>query len=242
MGIGVRAKAKSHSAPTVAKPFRGSVHPINGVSFLAERPRVSGRSSAKSAIGHVSTLRLFCSYSHKDENLRKQLEIHLKVLHRQGVISSWHDRLIGAGREWKDQLASNLELADIILLLVSADFLASDYCWGVEMAHALKRHEAGTARVIPFLRDVNWSRAPFAKLHALPRDGKPVRQWCDRDAAWRNGQSERNGSEAPDIDIDLCQDHCNREVAQNGAGIMGPAELATGTSAQRGRVRAGTCR
>ena len=102
-------------------------------------------------------LLLFCCYCHKDENLRNQLEIQLRLLQRQGVISSWHDRLIGAGQEWKAHISRNLEQADIILLLVSADFIASDYCYDIEMTRALERHRAGTARVIPVIvRDVNW--------------------------------------------------------------------------------------
>ena len=132
-------------------------------------------------------LRVFLSYSHKDEYLRQQLETRLKLLQRQGVIVSWHDRLIGAGQEWKEQISRNLEQADIILLLVSADFIASDYCYDVEMGGALARHETGKAWVIPVIvRDVDWSNAPFAKLQALPRDGRAVRLWPDRDAAWRN--------------------------------------------------------
>ncbi len=130
---------------------------------------------------------MFLSYSRRDENLRKQLETQLKLLQRQGVIASWDDRLIEAGKEWEDQILSNLEKADIILLLVSADFIASDYCYEIEMMHALDRHEEGTARVVPVVvRDVDWSDTPFAKLQALPRDGKAVRLWSDRDAAWRN--------------------------------------------------------
>ena len=103
------------------------------------------------------------------------------------MISSWHDRLIGAGHEWKDQISKNLEQADIIVLLVSVNFIASDYCYDIEMTRALERHEAGEARVIPVIvRDVDWSDAPFRKLQALPRNGKAVKQWPDRDAAWRN--------------------------------------------------------
>jgi len=132
-------------------------------------------------------LLLFYCYCHKDENLRNQLEIQLRLLQRQGVISSWHDRLIGAGQERKAHISRNLEQADIILLLVSADFIASDYCYDIEMTRALERHRAGTARVIPVIvRDVNWSRAPFAMLQALPRDGRPVKRWRNRDAAWYN--------------------------------------------------------
>jgi hypothetical protein len=138
-------------------------------------------------IGSIPALRLFCSYSHKDENLRDQLAIHLKLLQRKGLIASWHDRLIRAGQEWNEQISENLEQADLILLLVSAYFIASDYCYNVEMIRALERHEEGTARVIPVIvRDVDWSDAPFSNLQYLPKNGKAVRRWLDRDAAWRN--------------------------------------------------------
>ncbi len=131
--------------------------------------------------------RLFYSYSHKDESLRNELETHLKLLQRQGMIESWHDRDIEAGDEWKRKIDDNLEQADIILLLVSADFVASDYCYEKEMGRALERHEKSEARVIPVIvRDVNWHTAPFAKLQALPKDGVAVTKWPDKDSAWRN--------------------------------------------------------
>jgi internalin A len=131
--------------------------------------------------------RLFYSYSHRDEGLRNELETHLTLLQRQGLIESWHDRDIEAGDEWKRKIDDNLERADIILLLVSADFIASDYCYEKEIARALERHENGEARVIPvILRDANWRTAPFAKLQALPKDGLAVTKWADKDSAWRN--------------------------------------------------------
>ncbi|CAN5906184.1 hypothetical protein BH20PSE1_BH20PSE1_14280 [soil metagenome] len=135
--------------------------------------------------GGGAPIHLFYSYSHKDEKLRNQLETHLALLRRQGLIHQWHDRRIGAGQEWAGAIDVNLESAQIILLLVSADFIASDYCYEKEMARAIERHEAGEARVIPvILRAVDWKDAPFAKLQALPKDGKPVTAWADRDAAW----------------------------------------------------------
>jgi internalin A len=131
--------------------------------------------------------RLFYSYSHKDQTLRDELETHLKPLQRGGLIDAWHDRKIEAGDEWKQHIDENLERADIILLLISPDFFASDYCYEKEMQRALERHEQGVARVIPvILRDVNWRRAPFAKLQALPKDGLAVTKWTDRDSAWRD--------------------------------------------------------
>ncbi len=135
----------------------------------------------------TGALNLFFSYSHKDEELRNELETHLKLLQRQGLILSWHDRMITAGDEWKGEIDDNLDRADIILLLVSANFTFSDYCYDIEMERAMKRHEAGEARVIPVIvRDVSWHSAPFGKLQALPTDGKAVTLWPDRDTAWRN--------------------------------------------------------
>ncbi len=133
------------------------------------------------------TTRLFYSYSHKDESLRNELETHLKLLQRQGMIETWHDRKIEAGDEWKRKIDENLERADIIMLLISADFIASDYCYEIEMKQALERHDKGEARVIAVIvRDCNWRIAPFAKLQALPKDGKAVKKWPDKDSAWRN--------------------------------------------------------
>ncbi len=129
---------------------------------------------------------MFVSYSHKDDQFREQLGPHLKLLQRQKLIKLWHDRLITAGQEWKGEIDDTLVRANLILLLVSADFLASDYCYDLEMTRALERHQAGEARVIPIIvRDVNWQSAPFGKLQALPKDGKAVTLWPDRDSAWR---------------------------------------------------------
>ncbi|NJM68846.1 MAG: TIR domain-containing protein [Scytonema sp. RU_4_4] len=131
------------------------------------------------------SVEVFVSYSHKDENLLKRLEAHLSILKRQGVISLWHDRKITPGREWANEIDSNLNTADIILLLVSVNFFESDYCYGIELKRALERHEAGVARVIPIIiRPVDWQNAPFAKLNALPKDGKPVTTWRNRDEAF----------------------------------------------------------
>jgi len=130
---------------------------------------------------------LFYSYSHKDGGLRNELENHLSILRREKVIAGWHDRKIGAGKEWKGQIDAHLNSAAVILLLISADFLASDYCYDVEMTPALERHEAGEARVIPvILRAVDWKGAPFGKLQCLPTDAKPVTSSMNRDEAFRD--------------------------------------------------------
>ncbi|MEH2260288.1 GUN4 domain-containing protein [Nostoc sp.] len=133
------------------------------------------------------SLQLFFSYSHKDEALRDELANHLSTLTRQDVISSWHDRKILPGDEWDHQINDNLNTADIILLLVSSDFIGSNYCWDVEVTTAIESHNTGKARVIPIiLRRVDWSHTPFAKLQFLPKNAEPVTSWTNRDEAFTN--------------------------------------------------------
>ena len=114
---------------------------------------------------------IFCCCSHVDEAWRRKLETHLKPYQRQGLISLWHDQLIVPGTDWSQAIDTHLETASVILLLVSANFLASDYCYSIEMKRALERHAANEARVVPILvRPVDWTNAPFAHLQALPTD------------------------------------------------------------------------
>jgi hypothetical protein len=132
-------------------------------------------------------LSLFYSYAHEDESLREQMEKHLRLLRRQGLISEWHDRQIVAGTQWARQIDSHLETASVILLLISSDFLASDYCYDLEKQRALERNSRGEARVIPIiLRPCEWRNAPFATLQVLPRDGLPVTEWDNIDSAFLN--------------------------------------------------------
>lgn len=129
--------------------------------------------------------KLFFSYSHADEALRDQLEKQLSMLRRQGLIEVWHDRRINAGQEFAGEIDKHLDAADVVLLLVSPDFLASPYCYEIEMTRALERHEKGEAIVIPvILRACLWHDAPFGKLLGAPTDGRPVTQWPDRDQAF----------------------------------------------------------
>lgn len=142
-------------------------------------------SALTSGSGLSNAVSLFYSYSHKDEGLRDQLETHLAALKRQGAIAQWHDRKIAGGNEWKGHIDQNLETANIILLLVSADFIASDYCYDVEMMRSLARQRAGQARVIPIiLRACDWHEMPFHNLQSLPKDGKAVKSWSDIDEAF----------------------------------------------------------
>jgi O-acetyl-ADP-ribose deacetylase (regulator of RNase III) len=128
---------------------------------------------------------VFVSYSHVDEQLRKELGKHLSVLERQGIIKSWYDRMIGAGAELEGMIDVHLNEARVILLLISADFIASPYCYDVEMKRALVRHDERQALVVPIiLRAVSLNGTPFAKLQALPKDARPVSTWADRDSAF----------------------------------------------------------
>lgn len=133
----------------------------------------------------VAPVKIFISYAHKDEELRKELDEHLSNLQRQKLISGWHDRQIVAGQEWATQIDEALNEAQIILLLISSSFINSDYCYAKEMLRAIERHEAKDSIVIPIiLRDCDWQGAPFSKLQALPKNAKPIKSWPDRDEAW----------------------------------------------------------
>jgi TIR domain len=125
-----------------------------------------------------SPLEIFVSYSHKDDRYRERLVTQLSTMRQLGLIAPWHDREIPAGEKWQGQLDSQLNRAHIILLLVSADFIESEYCYKHECVRAIERHDAGDARAIPIiLKPCDWQETPFGKLQALPTDGKPVTKW-----------------------------------------------------------------
>ena len=133
----------------------------------------------------AAPLNLFYSYSRKDEEYREKLKTHLEILKHAGIIEGWYDGDIDAGNEWEEEIEQKLAQADIILLLISADFIASKFCYENEMTKALKRHDAKEAVVIPIiLRACDWKIAPFQKLKSLPNDGKAVQSWGDIDEAF----------------------------------------------------------
>ena len=132
----------------------------------------------------VARVRVFLSYAHRDERLRVELEKHLSPLRRSALIETWNDRRITPGADLDTEIDHHLETADLVLLLISPDFINSDYCYRREMRHALRRHAKGQARVIPIiLRPVDWFRTPIGRLLATPRDAKPVTTWQRRDDA-----------------------------------------------------------
>jgi hypothetical protein len=137
-----------------------------------------------SPLRRTPSIRVFLSYAHKDERLRVELEKHLSVLRRSAIIEAWHDRRITPGAQINREIDLHLESSDLVLLLISPDFMDSDYCYRREMRTALRRHAKGQARIIPIiLRPVDWLGTPIGKLLALPRDGKPVTSWHKRDEA-----------------------------------------------------------
>lgn len=132
----------------------------------------------------MNPLKTFFCYAPEDKSIRQELEKHLSFLRRSMLITTWQDRQIQAGINWQQEIDSHLESADIILPLVSSDFLRSGYCSGAEMKRALERHNAGAAYVLPILvRPVDWDTTPFTDLAVLPTGGKPVSMWPDRDNA-----------------------------------------------------------
>lgn len=120
-------------------------------------------------------INIFFAYSREDSTLRDRLDKHLSGLKRKNYVNTWYDGKIDAGKEWEKEIDSNLSKADIVLLLISADFIASDYCYDVEMTKAISRHEKGDAVIIPInLNPCDWSDLPFSKIQGLPQNGKPI--------------------------------------------------------------------
>jgi hypothetical protein len=160
----IRSELRDQNKINIGKGFGGSVGLVNN-------PGAKG-------------LSLFVSYSHQDESIKNDLLKHLDPLRRLGLIETWHDRQIKPGEEWDKKISSNLEKADIILLLVSVDFINSSYCYDIELEQALDLNDAKKARVIPvILRSCMWRSTPFAKLQALPKDARAVSLWSNSDEA-----------------------------------------------------------
>ena len=134
-------------------------------------------------------VKIFCSYSHKDEELKNELENHLSILRRIGLIKVWTDRKILPGEYWQKRINGEIEKSDLILLLISSDFIASDYCFDVEVKKAIEKHEQNESMVVPILvRDCDWEGAPFEHIQGLPTDMKPIisKHWHSKDEGFRN--------------------------------------------------------
>jgi TIR domain len=151
------------------------------ITMCGERIVVESQRKAKVSM-EQQPIEVFFSYSREDKRLRDKLDIHLSSLKRRGVISSWHDRQIVAGSEWEEEIDHHMQTADIILLLVSSDFVNSKYCYEIELPIVMARHQAKEAYVVPILlRPVaGWEGLPFAKLQVYPSGGKAVTKWSNK--------------------------------------------------------------
>ena len=130
-------------------------------------------------------VRVFFSYSHKDESYLDELRTHLANLREEGLICDWHDRAIRPGEEWEAAILDHLNQADVIVLLVSPDFNASNFCRRVEMARAIQRHQEGTALLVPMVvRQVESLPAEIAHLQAIPKDLKPISSFRRKDEGY----------------------------------------------------------
>src|SRR5450755_2576567 len=137
------------------------------------------------------TVEIFCCYAHRDLELLNDLKAHLSPLQRSGLVTLWYDGDIIPGADWEEEIKLRLNRADIVLLLISADLIQSEYCYAVEMQRAVEKHQAGTTHVIPVvLRPVAWQETPIGgiklgRLQALPKGIKAVTTWKNHDAAWK---------------------------------------------------------
>ncbi|PJK27378.1 toll/interleukin-1 receptor domain-containing protein [Minwuia thermotolerans] len=132
-------------------------------------------------------MKAFISYSHRDSFALERLHVHLASLKREGHIEAWYDRDILAGSELDAEIAEQLEACELFLLLVSPDFLASEYCVETEMRRALERHDAREARVVPIIIEpCDWASSGLRALKTLPRDGKPISDWTNENTAYLN--------------------------------------------------------
>ena len=194
LGVLAREGVAGEFNPDLGQPLtsRGRRHLLRCVDGYRHAARTTAVNTSATDLRYIlptmdgrAGLKLFCSYSHHDESLWAELSKHLKLLERQGLVATWYDRQIGAGDLWRQAIDRNLQEADIILLLISADFLASDYCFDIEMKTALERHAAEEALVVPvILRPVDWRGTPFREFQSLPRDGKPITTFANPDVAF----------------------------------------------------------
>ncbi len=160
---------------------------------------------------------IFVSYSRQDEDLVGELKKQLSNL----KVPVWYDQEgILPGANWEDAIRQSLDEASIILLLVSPNFIASNYCYNIEAKRALELHRAGQAQVIPILlRAVDWHATPFADLQCLPRSRKPVEDWPDRDEAFRDVTGDIR------IEVQKCQ-HVTKVIKeQMSRTTVAPASL-----------------
>jgi hypothetical protein len=175
------------------------------------------------------TIEVFYSYAREDEAFVRQLEKQLAVLRRMGVVTTWHDRRIEPGSPWQQQIDAHLAAARVIVLMISSDFINSDYCWEKEVQVAMQRHALGTAVVVPIvLRDTAFlDKTPFGHLQMLPQDAVPVAQWPHPDQVWASIAKALGN---------VCLDMQHRDIFEADAKQAGQVLAGIAAAAQRQRA------
>lgn len=165
------------NTPTIYIPFPK----LSEMDFLEQRIKEYRRELRR----RFPRARLFFVYSHNDEAVRDELDRRLEALKHGGILETFHDRRIGPGLDWDGEIAQELRDADLVVLLVSPAFLASDYCHTVEIPAALEQQAAGLARVIPILIEpCDFEKTELATLQALPTGATPLSAWDNPEQAW----------------------------------------------------------
>jgi internalin A len=179
---------ESKSIPKIQKSVAGEVVDLDVATLLGRVDfRPPRQPTPAEGLERSDRLRVFVSYSHKDEAYKDELKTRLTLFERRHLIKPWIDCQITAGSDWRQQIEDNLATADIVIVLVSADFIASDFAYDIELENALRRHDRGDTRVIPIIvRDTNISGTPFERIQCLPAKARAVDRWDSRDTAWRN--------------------------------------------------------
>lgn len=160
---------------------RRKIHAVTSPSGESDRPSTV---TCPNPSAKMRAARILISYAHADEDYKKTLEKHLALLRRLGIVETWSDRDLRPGQEWDERIQAQLNEADIVLLLVSASFLASNYSYEREVFGALNRKGTSAAVVPIIISPVDWKLAPFARLQALPENARPITTWPNQDEAW----------------------------------------------------------
>lgn len=162
---------------------RAQVAPLPAPPHTASPPATEGTESQTTP--PTRPARLFISYSREDQEWAVQLRKHLRVLVWTGVLEVWDDTRLEVGTEWEQTILANLNSADIIVLLVSANFFGSEYCWKNEVPVAVRRGKEKSALVVPIIvEQCAWDKSPFKDFMILPDPKDPIAKWADRNEAW----------------------------------------------------------
>ena len=169
-----------HQRTRVGKPMTTSRRSqASGNPLRKTRKRAAGKKVTR------APAKVFLSYAHEDEQVLGELRRHLSMLKREGIIAELVDQEIPPGDDLDEGILGGIDSCDLFLPLVSSSFLASDYCYETEMTRAFARQDAREIRIVPIvIEPCDWMESPLQNLKALPKDGRPVSEWPDRNAAF----------------------------------------------------------